>query len=161
MPSGNPLVCFRLPSGMWVFEALQMLDFLTIRKLQQHPSKILSRGFERTSHINIKISHIYWMSASVHIFGLWWLVATVEDIDIHADTGIETATPITGIMSVSLSLTMSCAHWLDTDFVFKHFPEAVGLTSKERTSLYSRKPCGLPPSAVSIRPGRAASVAVW
>ena len=28
-----------------------MLNFLTIRKLQQHPSKILSRGFERTSYI--------------------------------------------------------------------------------------------------------------
>ena len=47
--------------GCGVFEALQMLNFLTIRKLQQHPSKILSRGFERTSYIYIYIYYIYYI----------------------------------------------------------------------------------------------------
>ena len=39
--------------GCGVFDALQKLNFLTIPKWQQRPSKFLSRGFERTSYIYI------------------------------------------------------------------------------------------------------------
>ena len=45
--------------GCGVFDALQKLNFLTIPKWQQRPSKFLSRGFERTSYICTSYTHIY------------------------------------------------------------------------------------------------------